>query len=182
MVEAYLPADQGQLLMRAAAAVMELYSECAIASTTQMETKTKPVKESTKPTSTEGRASITQSQQGKRASFVSSRPQSMTLISNFLNKEVLADPAGTIFSTDDDNTLNARGFLEDEYNHEEVILSNLTNNNSEPLMPLIDNVDEKETYDVDEATSHRSTIRAWNTGAMNFLPIMHSFFPVIYCF
>lgn len=57
VIQAYLPADQGQLLMHAAAAVMELYSECSIK--TAAETQSAPATSSSSGTASSGASSGT---------------------------------------------------------------------------------------------------------------------------
>jgi hypothetical protein len=119
VVQAFLPADQGQLLMRAAASIMELYSECAMAKTNEL-----LAEKSNKGVHQHRKKNMNDIKMGHAMNNNTSH-QSETLMSasqtnsNFLNKDVLADPAGTLFSTNED-TLNARGYLEEDEHYEEL--------------------------------------------------------------
>lgn len=93
LVSAYLPADQNHALMKVAGAVMELHSEC-----------------------------IQKAKQAKVANMPKPPPppppqhsdsHEIEEMTNMLNKSVLADPAGTIFSAVEHVLTEKRNFDED---------------------------------------------------------------------
>lgn len=106
MVGAFLPADQGHALMKAAGAVMELHSECSRVSKRDAlaAASCQPLTRSDLDSTTAGKGVEPQATTSPPAA--EGVPQSRSLIdlggvaamSDMLNKAVLADPAGTIFS------------------------------------------------------------------------------------
>ncbi len=93
MVSAFLPADQGHALMRAAAAVMELHAECE---------GTKKRRTSVNDTS-------------YLYDQYTDRQESAAPAMGMLNQAVLADPAGTIFSVPEHQMISPRFFQIDNF-------------------------------------------------------------------
>jgi hypothetical protein len=121
-VSAYLPADQNHALMKVAGTVMELHSEC-VQKAKLAKVAAAAAAISTLPSPPPTLPPI-QSPAMHRSD--SAEIEEMT---NMLTKSVLADPAGTIFSTTEHVLTEKRNFDEDLIiSHEEDLHS--TNNHS----------------------------------------------------
>lgn len=94
-MSAYLPADQNHALMKVAGAVMELHSECI--------QKAKMAKA----------ANISNLPPVLSPPLQKSDSTEIAEMTNMLNKSVLADPAGTIFSAAEHVLTDKRNFDED---------------------------------------------------------------------
>jgi len=133
LVGAFLPADQGHALMKAAAAVMELHSECSLkkskTSDSSMQSgsnsdhNNQPAATNTANSGVEGvelkTSSATQNESSDSKSETSKQVQQPTRsrslsdissMADMMNKAVLADPAGTIFSAAEHALTDKRDF------------------------------------------------------------------------
>jgi hypothetical protein len=107
MVSAFLPADQGYALMKAAAAVMELHGECH-----QRKRRGSHISISrslSQTTATTGTVLTTDSVELSFTASATGPPQ----LSDMLNQAVLADPTGTIFSVPELQLIPPRLYNED---------------------------------------------------------------------
>jgi hypothetical protein len=118
LVSAYLPADQNHVLMKVAGTVMELHSECvqkaklakataAAAAAASTSSSLLPAPPPTAASSTPPAPPI------QSPPLLRSDSLEIEEMTNMLNKSVLADPAGTIFSTTEHVLTEKRNFDDD---------------------------------------------------------------------